>query len=106
IGLVRTDRDQGGEAIDPRDIRQLPAAIGDALVWRADALHWGGRPSTFAAGPRISMAFEAQSAAFQPMATPTLPVSPAPPPALRIAAIAARMSTYAGIDARRRGDRP
>lgn len=106
IGLLRGDRDDfaavdGDRALDPRDIRMLPVDAGDALVWRADALHWGGRPSRFAAGPRLSLAFEAQSAAFAPAAEPLSTLSPPPPPDQRLAAIAARMARYGVIDATR-----
>jgi hypothetical protein len=37
--------------------RALPATAGDALVWNANALHWGGRASARARSPRISVTF-------------------------------------------------
>lgn len=105
IGLVRCDQDSalasGGATIDPRAIRMLPARIGDVLAWRADALHWGGRPSRFAAGPRISIAFEAQNRAFPAAAEPALRLDPPPSPAERFAAIAARLERYGRLDAQR-----
>ncbi len=38
-------------------VRALPARAGDALVWNANVLHWGGRSAPRAAGPRVSCSF-------------------------------------------------
>lgn len=37
--------------------RALPAPAGDALFWNANVLHWGGRCSERASGPRVSCSF-------------------------------------------------
>lgn len=47
---------------DPQAIRALPATAGSFLAWNQAVLHWGGRASRLAAGPRISAAFEFQRA--------------------------------------------
>lgn len=46
-------------SVDPREaaIRAVPARQGDALFWNANLLHWGGRCSAEAAGPRMSCSF-------------------------------------------------
>lgn len=38
-------------------VRALPVRAGDALVWNANMLHWGGRCASRAAGPRVSCSF-------------------------------------------------
>ena len=38
-------------------VRALPVAAGDALVWNANVLHWGGRCAPRAAGARVSCSF-------------------------------------------------
>ena len=38
-------------------VRAMPAVAGDALFWNANVLHWGGRCSARAVGPRISCSF-------------------------------------------------
>ena len=59
-------REWGGEdnnrVSDPQAIRALPATAGSFLAWNQALLHWGGRASRLAAGPRISVAFEFQRA--------------------------------------------
>lgn len=47
------------DAIDapPGAVRVLPLAAGDALVWNANVLHWGGVCAPDATGPRLSCSF-------------------------------------------------
>lgn len=45
---------------DLQNIRALPATAGSVLVWNQAVLHWGGRASSLAGGPRSSVAFEFQ----------------------------------------------
>lgn len=98
IGLVPAPHDRGPERIDPQAVRLLPAAAGEALVWRPDLTHWGGRRSAFAQHPRISLAIEVQSTAFAPFAEPLLPLDPPPAPEARRALIAARLADYGTRD--------
>jgi len=41
-----------------QDVRALPARPGTLLMWTHELLHWGGRSSGRARGPRISMGIE------------------------------------------------
>lgn len=43
---------------DVQNIRAIPATAGTALAWNHQILHWGGRSSTRARHPRISIALE------------------------------------------------
>jgi len=45
---------------EPQAIRAVPSTAGSLLAWNQNLLHWGGRASRLAAGPRISVAFEFQ----------------------------------------------
>lgn len=44
--------------LDIQNVRAVPAAAGVALAWNHQVLHWGGRSSSHAGNPRISLAFE------------------------------------------------
>ena len=46
----------------PADVRAVPAAPGDTLIWTQTLIHWGGRTSVMASGPRLSMSVEFQRA--------------------------------------------
>lgn len=50
IALDRLDAPLGA-------VRAMPADAGDALFWNANLLHWGGRCSARAIGPRVSCSF-------------------------------------------------
>lgn len=56
------------EDVALQDIRALPARPGTVMGWRQDVYHWGGRSSSFATEPRISLSLEFQNAAFDPLA--------------------------------------
>jgi hypothetical protein len=68
----------------PQDIRAQPAVAGSVLAWNHGVLHWGGRASRRAAGPRISVACEFQRPSIQALARPLLPADRAPPFTLRL----------------------
>ena len=63
IHAIPLDQDPGyPDALDRLDaslesVRALPAAAGDALLWNANVLHWGGPCSARAIGPRVSCSF-------------------------------------------------
>ena len=48
------------EAVDVRNVRALPAEPGAVMGWNQDIWHWGGRSSTRAREPRISVSLEMQ----------------------------------------------
>lgn len=55
-----------------QNIRALPAPAGSLLGWNQRILHWGGRASDRAAGPRCSIALQFQRGDRAPLATPLL----------------------------------
>ena len=55
-----------------QSIQAIPAKQGDVLCWNHHLLHWGGRSSSQAKQPRISLAFEVQRNDAPPMGTPLL----------------------------------
>src|SRR5206468_1829864 len=66
----------GGEGssmvLQPQNIRALPAPAGALLAWNHNLLHWGGRASRLAAGPRCSAAMEFQRADMKPREIPAV----------------------------------
>ena len=56
----------------PQNIRALPAPAGALLAWNHNLLHWGGRASRLATGPRCSMAMEFQRADKPPRDIPAV----------------------------------
>jgi len=62
--------------------RPLAASAGSVLGWPQDLIHWGGEYSNIQKPPRMSLSFEFQSSAFDPLATPLLDT--AAPPAFEI----------------------
>ena len=56
----RPREQRGGEQnlheIQLQDVRSLPVKAGSVICWSSSLLHWGGRSSRFAAGPRMSFA--------------------------------------------------
>ncbi|MEY2879805.1 MAG: hypothetical protein RLZZ15_2185 [Verrucomicrobiota bacterium] len=55
-----------------QNVRALPATAGSLLAWNQRLLHWGGRASARAAGPRCSIALQFQRGDVAPLATPLL----------------------------------
>ena len=58
--------------LQPQNIRALPASAGSLMAWNHNLLHWGGRASRFAEGPRCSAAMEFQRADMQPREIPAV----------------------------------
>jgi hypothetical protein len=52
------------------DIRALPARAGTIFCWNQAVLHWGSKSSPRATTPRVSVAFEFQSASVPPYNMP------------------------------------
>jgi len=65
----------------PQNIRALPAAPGTLMAWNQNLLHWGGRASSLAEGPRCSVAMPFQRADLPPVRLPA--VDPSYVPAFR-----------------------
>jgi hypothetical protein len=61
------ERADGLEVPKPQEVRALPAAPGSVLGWTQQLLHWGGRSSERAAGPRLSFSIEYQRGDVPPM---------------------------------------
>lgn len=61
-----------------QDIRALPAPRGSVLGWPQDLFHWSGRSSHLATEPRISLSFEFQNRAFDPMTEGLLDLNQVP----------------------------
>jgi len=55
-----------------QNVRALPAPAGSLLAWNHGILHWGGRASPRAEGPRTSAAFEFQRGDRRPFNEPLL----------------------------------
>lgn len=92
---TRVWQGEGNNTIaNPQSIRALPAPAGSVLAWNQCVLHWGGRASHLAAGPRISAAFEFQRADRAPFNTPLLDPAVAPPFAQRLALIGKQILQY------------
>ncbi|MCB9643590.1 MAG: phytanoyl-CoA dioxygenase family protein [Myxococcales bacterium] len=76
-----------------QDVRALPAPAGSVLGWSAQLLHWGGRTSPWAEGPRISVAFEFQAQGFAGGAPFVLPPQ-LPDFSMRLGLIARQLLQY------------
>jgi hypothetical protein len=61
-----------------QDVRALPASPGTVLIWDQDIYHWGGRSSTLARRPRVSLACEFQRGDFPAYNSPL--IDPREPP--------------------------
>jgi hypothetical protein len=57
---------------DLQDMRAVPATAGSVLAWNQGVLHWGGRASARAAGPRTSCALEFQRGDLPPLQEPLI----------------------------------
>ncbi|OSQ36147.1 phytanoyl-CoA dioxygenase family protein [Thalassospira mesophila] len=77
-----------------QDVRALPAVPGAVMGWRQDVYHWGGRASSYAASPRISLSLEFQNAAFDPLGEPLLDMTSPPQFKTRLALIGAQFAKY------------
>lgn len=63
---------QSVDAIDPEDLKALPAKAGDILGWRQDVYHWSSAFRSGRTTPRISLSFEFQNPMFDALAEPLL----------------------------------
>ena len=58
--------------VQPQNVRALPASAGSLMAWNQNLLHWGGRASRMATGPRCSAAMEFQRADLPPVQVPAV----------------------------------
>jgi hypothetical protein len=79
---------------DPQNIRALPATAGSFLAWNQGVLHWGGRASQLAEGPRTSAAFEFQRGDRPPFNQPLLDPDTIPPFSFRLGLIGKQVLQY------------
>ncbi len=77
-----------------QDIRALPSPAGAFLCWNHELLHWGGRASSRAAAPRISVGLEYQRADLPPFGVPLVDPLSAPPLARRLGLIGDSILRY------------
>jgi hypothetical protein len=78
----------------PQNIRALPAPAGSLLAWNQAVLHWGGRASRLAEGPRSSAAFEFQRGDKAPFNRPLLDPKKAPPFHQRLGLVGKQVLQY------------
>ena len=64
--------DGSSMVFQPQNIRALPAPAGALMAWNQNLLHWGGRASHLASGPRCSAAMEFQRADLPPVQIPAV----------------------------------
>ena len=77
-----------------QNIRAVPAQAGSFLAWNQSILHWGGRASRRAEGPRTSAAFEFQRGDKPPFNEPLLDPQRIPPFAERLGLIGKQVLQY------------
>ncbi len=77
-----------------QDVRALPSPAGAFLCWNHELLHWGGRSSSRAAGPRISIGLEYQRGDLPPFRAPLIDPLAAPPLAHRLGLIGDSILVY------------
>jgi len=92
--LRRWDGDDNNQVKEPQNIRALPAPAGSFLAWNQAVLHWGGRASRLAAGPRASAAFEFQRGDRPAFNQPLLDPMRTPPFLERLGLIAKQVIQY------------
>ena len=92
---LRVFAGQGSSMVfEPQGIRALPAPAGALMAWNQNLLHWGGRASHLATGPRCSAAFEFQRADTFPMRMPPIPAEIRPDFRERVGLIAMQILQY------------
>jgi SAM-dependent methyltransferase len=79
---------------DLQNIRAVPAQAGSFLAWNQAILHWGGRASRRAEGPRTSAAFEFQRGDKPPFNEPLLDPQRVPSFAERLGLIGKQILQY------------
>lgn len=88
------DGDDNNIVHDPQNVRALPATAGSMLAWNQGLLHWGGRASRLASGPRLSVAFEFQRGDKDAFNQPLLAPDTIPPFARRLGLIGKQALQY------------
>lgn len=88
------DGPDGAALTHPQDVRALPAPAGSLLAWNQNLLHWGGRASRLAAGPRVSVSCEFQRADRSPFNAPWLDPAAAPDFSLRLGLVGKQLLQY------------
>ncbi len=87
-------RDDSCDVVDVQEVRALPAEAGSVLGWNQALLHWGGRASPRARGPRVSFSFELQRGEDPPFSTPLLDPLRPPPFEARLGLIGQQILQY------------
>ena len=77
----------------------LPVGTGGVLGWGQDVWHWSRTVTDNAEHPRVSMSFEFQNAAFQPLREPLLDLCNPPPFAERLKIIEEQFARYKHMEA-------
>jgi hypothetical protein len=90
----RWDGDDNTIVHEPQNVRALPAPAGSLLAWNQGVLHWGGRSSRLAKGPRTSAAFEFQRGDKEAFNTPLLDPATIPPFTQRLGLIGKQVLQY------------
>lgn len=78
----------------------LPATAGSVLGWPQDVLHFGGTYGAAAKNPRLSLSFEFQNTAFDPLAAPLLDTQNLPRFDARLKLLNQQFEKYRHIDSR------
>ena len=91
---------------DPADIRSehglaLPVQAGSVLGWAQDLYHWSNRVTEKAEGPRLSLSFEFQNRAFEPLSEPLLDVHTPPDFETRLRLIKMQFARYRHMESAR-----
>ena len=101
IHLVPADRDptygtaeEDSHRFPPAAVVAVPATAGTVLGWNQALLHWGGRSSHLAKGPRLSVSMEFQRGDVEPFNRPLLPAGVFPDLGGRLALIAKQLIQY------------
>jgi len=81
-----------------QDARALPAPRGSVLGWPQDLYHWSGRSSHLAKEPRISLSFEFQNRAFDPMTKGLLDLNNLPSFEERVDLVIAQFGKYTHME--------
>ncbi len=93
---------RGGDEISDGEIcavaTPLPAKAGSVLGWPQDVLHFGGTYSEKATNARLSLSFEFQNTAFDPLAEPLLSTRNLPGFETRLKLLADQFDKYRHID--------
>ena len=86
--------DGSSMVFQPQNIRALPATAGSLMAWNQNLLHWGGRASRLAEGPRCSVAMEFQRYGMPPLQVPAIDPSYVPTFQERLALIGKQIVHY------------